>query len=146
MHTGRCNPNVFFSNVNWGAGLSHMHNFKNGSLYCTCLFSNGNWGTGLSHMDNSENMGTASPREQCNSEVLKYGHTANLARALLGTARVRSASSTRTKIGGQASRTRVAVLKMCFFPMEIGGRASPTCTTPRTWEQLGLESNATQKR
>ena len=38
MHTGRCNANVFFSNVNWGAGLSHMHNSKNGSLYCKCLF------------------------------------------------------------------------------------------------------------
>ena len=200
MHTGRCNANVFFSNVNWGAGLSHMHNSQNGSLYCKCLFfqwklgdgplphgqlrehgnsqssramqlrsvevrphrklgkgptrycpsqiskldsnknwgagishtgrcienvffSNGNWGAGLSHVYNSKNMGTAGPREQRNSEALKYGHAADL------TSKLES-----KKIGGRASRTWVAVLQMSFFPLQIGGRASPTCTTPRTRE------------
>ena len=58
---------------NWGAGLSHT-----GGRIANLLFSNVNSGAGLSHTHNSKNTGTARPREQCNSEALKYGNTADL--------------------------------------------------------------------
>ena len=147
MHTGRCIANVFLSNVNWGAGLSHMHNSQNGSLYCKCLFFQWKLGDGpLPHGQLREHGNSQSSRAMQLRSVEVRPHRK------LGKGPTRYCPSQISKLdsnknlGAGISHTGRCIENVFSFQWKWGGWASPTCTTPRTWEQLGLESNATQKR